>query len=453
MKTLLFVFLLSINAFAADFRKNEIQRMQWGDFKTTWLEDNRFPIATYSIYFADGALLDGTKEAGTTQTVFDLLFSGTSKYGQETLSEFFDFYGVSFSANVTHEYSVLTFSALVKDLPQVVERFCHVMKEANFPRSELVPHKKRALAKLKNLPSNHSALAERAFRSIMMKGSSYEQAVEGTLSSLELIQPSHLEKRWAQLRDGAPKRFYVSGPREALFVKDQFLKDCGWNTGATQSYRLKNPLSAMGHRIFLVPVPGANQAQIRIGKYLPRNEAKDPDERLSFATDYLGGGFTAQLIQEVRVKRGLTYSIGSYASLQAEYGRAGITTFSKNETVAETIKVIKDILEKNSNPANVKEEDLGHMKSYVVGHYPFGFESSPSFLMQLLMLDHVGEPQESLYKFPEKVQALGPREVSDAIRKLFTWDEQVIVVVGDPGLVGPLSKIRQVQIIKPESLL
>lgn len=449
----LILLLIGLSAQAADFRKSDIQRLQWGDYKTTWLEDKRFPLATVTMYFSDGALRDGVKAAGTTQAALDLLFSGTSKHDQKSLSEFFDFYGVDFSHNVTHEYSVLSFSALVKDLPAVVDRFCEVVKDAKFPRAELVPHQKRSIAKLRNLPSNHSALAERAFRSLMMRGSSYEQATEGNLASLELLRPELLQKRWSEMRDEAPKRFYVKGPKEALFIRDQFLQKCGWKTGASQSLRLKNPVSGMGHRIFLVPVPGANQAQIRIGRYLPASEAKDPTESLSFASDFLGGGFTARLIQEVRVKRGLTYSIGSYVSLQAEYGRSGVSTFSKNETVAETINVVKDILEKNTNPANISTEDLDHMRNYVVGHYPFSFEGSDSFLMQLLMLDHVGEPLEKLYMFPEKVKQLGQREVADAIRKLFTWDEQVIVVVGDPSLVGPLAKIRQVQIIKPETLL
>jgi len=449
----LILLLLSSLSFAADFRKDDIQQVQWGDYKTTWLEDKRFPLATVTMYFSDGALRDGAKNAGTTQAALDLLFSGTKDHSQKELSEFFDFYGVEFSHNVTHEYSVLSFSALVKDLPAVVDRFCHVVKDAQFPRSELLPHQKRSLAKLRNLPSNHSALAERAFRSLMMRGSSYEQATEGNIASLELIRPDSLQKRWTELRDEAPKRFYVKGPKEALFIRDQFLQKCGWKTGASQPFRLKNPVSGMGHRIFLVPVPGANQAQIRIGRYLPSSEAKDPDERLRFASDFLGGGFTARLIQEVRVKRGLTYSIGSYVSLQAEYGRSGVSTFSKNETVAETINLVKDILEQNTNPANIKPEDIEHMRNYVVGNYPFSFEGSDSFLMQLLVLDHVGEPLEKLYKFPEQVKALGQRELADGVRKLFTWDEQVIVVVGDPSLVGPLAKIRQVQIIKPETLL
>ncbi len=453
MKLLLLAIFLCSATFAADYRKNEIQKLNWGDFKTTWLDDSRYPTATFTIYFANGAMQDTIQKAGTTQASLDLLFTGTSKYDQKSLSEFFDFYGVSFATNVTHEYSVLSFTALVKDLPKVTERFCHVIKDAQYPRSELIPHKKRVVTQLRNLPSQHSALAERAFRSIMMKGSSYEYPTDGNLAPLELMQPQGLQKKWSELRDEAPKRFYIKGPKEALFVRDQFLKECGWKTSSSQSFRVKNPLSAMSHKIFLVPVTGANQAQIRIGRYIAQNEVKDPDEKMNFAASYLGGGFTAKLIQEVRVKRGLTYSIGSYVSMQSEYGRAGITTFSKNETAAETINLIKTILKESSQASKIKDEEVDHMKSYVIGHYPFSFEASSSFLMQLLMLDHVKDPLEKLYQFPDKIKAITKDDLADAIKRLYNWDEMVIVVVGDPSLRTSLESIRPVEIVKPQSLL
>lgn len=453
MKTFISALLVSASVFAADFRKDEIQRLDWGDQKTVWLEDTRYPVATIMIYFADGALRDGPREAGLGQTSLDLLMSGTPKYSQSELSEFFDFYGVSFAHNVTHEYSVLSFSALVKDLPAVVERFCHVAKEASYPRKELVSHKQRTITKFKNLPSQHAALAERAFRAVMMKGSSYEHPVEGNISSLELMQPSHLQKRWAQLRDEAVKRFYVKGPREALFIKDKFLKECGWQTASSAAYKLKNPLSGMGHKIFFVPVPGANQAQIRMGRYLASGEARDPDEKLSFATDYLGGGFTSQLVQQVRVQRGLTYSVGAYVSLQADYGRAGINTFTKNETVGEMLGVLKGILSANSKAENIKPEAVEHVRGFAVGNYPFSFEGSDKFLGQLLVLDHNGDKLEKLYLYPEKVKALGGSELAESIRGLYTWEEQVIVVVGDPSIRSQLEKYRPVEVVKPESLL
>lgn len=445
--------LFALGAKAADFRKNEVHHTQWGDHKVLWLEDSRLPVTTVSIYFGDGALRDDPKQAGLTQSAFDLLFAGTKNLSQKELSEYFDFYGVDFDHNVTHEYGVLSFSALTKDLPAVVDKFCQVVKEANFPRGEVVPHKKRAISRLRNLPSNHAALAERAFRAVMMKGSSYEAPVEGTLASLQLLRSEGLQKRWSELRDEAPKRFYIKGPRESLFIRDRFLANCGWKTSHAQSYRLRNPVSGMGHRIFFVPAPGANQAQVRVGRFLGREEAHDPDERLGFASFYLGGGFTSRLIQELRVKRGLTYSVGAYVSLQAAYGRSGITTFTKNETVGELLTLLRSELALASKPEGISSEAMEHVRRFVIGHYPFTFEGSDKFLMQLIALEHVGEPLEKLYLYPERIQALQATQVADAVRKLFTWDEQVIVVVGDPSIKKELEKIRPVETIQAASLL
>ncbi len=444
---------LTLGVHGADFRKDDIHRVDLGSHKAVWLEDDRYPVATVVVYFADGALRDSASAAGTTQTTFDLLFAGTPKHTQAQLSEFFDFYGVGFEDYVSHEYSTLSFTALVKDLPAVVERFCHVVREADFPRSELLPHQQRTIARLKNLPSSHSALADRAVRAVMMRGSSYEWPVEGTVASLQTMRPEALKARWAQLRDEAPKRFYVRGPREALFIKDKFLQECGWKASASQTLQLKNPVGSMAHRVFFVPVPGANQAQVRIGRYLSRQEATDPDERLSLAADFMGGGFTSRLMQEVRVKRGLTYSVNAFVSIQAEYGRAGISTFTKSQTVGELLSLIRRLVGETARPENVKEEQLKHVRDYVIGHYPFNFQGSDKFLMQILALDHAAQSVEKLYRYPERVKALGPAQVADAVGKLFTWEEQVIVVVGDPSIRSQLEKIRPVEVITPESLL
>src|SRR5690606_23375656 len=98
---------------------------------------------------------------------------------------------------------------------------------------------------------------------------------------------------------------------------------------------------------------GANQAQIRIGRYLNFEEMKGKHDQFHFLAGFLGGGFTSKLIQELRVKRGLTYSAGAYVSMQRDYARAGISTFSKNETAAEAISIIRDVFQEMRDPKNI----------------------------------------------------------------------------------------------------
>ena len=90
-------------------------------------------------------------------------------------------------------------------------------------------------------------------------------------------------------------------------------------------------------------VPSANQAQVRIGRLLKKEELGN-DALMLFTSKFLGGGFTSQLMQAVRVKAGLSYSVSAFAAGQKEYGRSGIMTFTKNETIKELLDVIKKTL-------------------------------------------------------------------------------------------------------------
>ena len=62
----------------------------------------------------------------------------------------------------------------------------------------------------------------------------------------------------------------------------------------------------------------------------------------------MGGGFTSRLVQGLRVEKGLTYSASAYASDQKRYGRSGINTFTKNESIVELLKTTKKIIEDSS---------------------------------------------------------------------------------------------------------
>ena len=139
MFTFLFYSLVS-TVFAQDSLLDSLHRSVWNmspgnDLEVVWIEDQKFPKFTASVYFKDGALSD--KISGVTEATFDLLTSGTKNETQEKLAEFFDFYGARLSHNVTHEYSVFTVQALTKDLAPVVSKVCELFNTALYPENEL----------------------------------------------------------------------------------------------------------------------------------------------------------------------------------------------------------------------------------------------------------------------------------------------------------------------------
>lgn len=445
--TLLLLSFFSLSAFGEASFLDDVKRLRWGDLEVVWIEDEKFPRFTASLYVENGALRDSVP--GLTQATFDLLTSGTSKETQRQISEYFDFYGVNAKHSVTHEYSVMTVQALTRDLSPVMGKVCELWQDAQYPETELKSYVSRSKSHLKNLVTSHGALADRIFRKLSLAGTPYENPVEGTLSGFEKLNPPLLKERLSQLR-GSRKVLYLAGPKDVLAL-EKVLPQCGWTKGEKLSpVELKKPSSQSA--IYLVPVPGANQAQIRIGRYVTRREVEGKHDHFHFLSSFLGGSFTSKLVQELRVKRGLTYSASAYVAVQRDYGRAGVSTFSKSETVAETISVIRDVFSEVSQ-GGVTPEEFQHKLGHVVGGYAFGFEETGAFIGQLMLYDHQQRPLTELQEFPERIGKLKVKDLSRASMEVFPWERQTIVVVGDKSLEKSLSKLRPVRILDYKDFL
>jgi zinc protease len=439
--------LISTSAIGASFL-DSINRSKWGDLDVVWIEDSKFPRFTAAIYFQDGSINDPF--SGLTQGTFDQISSGTSKESQKELAEFFDFYGVNLKHSVTHEYSVYSVQGLTKDIAPVMGKVCELFSDAQYPQKELTSYVSRAKSQLKNLVTSHSSLADRIFREISLKDTPYAVPVEGTLATFDKLEPTRLKERLTELNK-AKKVLYLTGPADVSSMKEIIAKKCNWSSeGSLNKLTLKKPTSQSA--IYLVPVPGANQAQIRIGRYIIPQEVKGKYDNFSFLAGFLGGGFTSKLVQELRVKRGLTYSAGAYVSMQRDYGRAGIMTFSKNESAAEAISIVRDVFQEISTK-KFSAEEFKHQQGHQIGGFSFGFEETSSFLSKIMLYDHQERNLEELVKFPELIASLTPEALAQANLETFPWERMTIVVVGDKSLEKSLSRIRPVRILDYKDFL
>lgn len=448
MKYLLSALFIMNSALASESFLDSVNRMKWKDLEVVWVEDDKFPKFTASIYFQDGAMSDSI--SGITQTTFDQLAAGTSKENQRQLSEFFDFYGASLRHSVTHEYSVYSVQALTKDIAPVMGKVCEIFRDAQFPENELKSHISRAKSGLRNLVTSHASLADRVFRQVSLANTPYAIPTEGTLESFDKMTPDLLKERLQRLNK-TRKVLYLAGPSEVKDIRKVIEKECKWTNEIKMApVELKKPHEQSA--IYLVEVPGANQAQIRVGRYLTFNEFQNKHEIFQFMSRFLGGGFTSKLVQELRVKRGLTYSAGAYASMQRDYGRAGIMTFSKNETAAEAISLIRTVLGEVSI-GQFEDKEFQHQKSHQIGGYAFAFEETNALLGQIMLYDHQKRSLSQLVNFPKVIEKISKSELASANMEVFPWDRQTIVVLGDKSLVKSLSRIRPVRVINYQDYL
>ena len=434
---LILMSLITVNSYS-NYLDDNLKNENWNGIDVVWLEDNSLPTYDISIYFKEGALGDGDK-FGVTQFKFDQLSSGTSKYSQTQILEQLEYYGAGINTNVTHEFSDVTVSGLVKDMKPTLKMICHVFNQAQFPEKQFSTYKTRFKNSMKSIVTNHSSLANLVFRQASLQGSGYEFPVKGTMKTVDIITREDLISRLSHFNNKVQKRIYIKGPSGVKAAKEIFAKECKWKK-TDYSLSLKNVKdSPANDEILFVPVPKANQAQVRVGRVLTSSEVAKTDHDLdSFSNNYVGGGFTSLLMQELRKAKGLTYSVGSYISAQKTYGRSGLSTFTKNETIVEMLNSIKDILDNKSQ--KMTDSDLVVLRRKIKGNYLLSLESTSNFVKNLQYFDHIGRNYKEIYEFSENVDSFSIENVKSTLKRVFKWDKQIKLVLGNKSLIKELQK-------------
>lgn len=432
------VFALSLVSGLSSYADDShVEKFEWDGVEVVWLKDDRYPTYNINVYFADGALSDGRRK-GESSLMFDLVDAGTRRFSQKDIAENLDYFGVSYGGNVNHEYSTFRISGLVKDIDPTMRKICHLFADATYPDIELKNYIKRMKNEARNLASNHADLATNAFREISLDGSPYAYPVEGKMKDWDKITSHHLKEKLEYFNKEVLKRVYISGPKEVLSVKRVINEDCGWTGKATKVRDIKyNPVKSSATQVTLITVPNANQAQIRMGRFLNKGEYENRAS-LALSGHYLGGGFTSKLMRELRSNRGLVYSVGAFASGQKDYGRAVISTFTKNENIPLLLDVVKESL---TNVKQAMDDDtFSFVKESLAGSDPFKFEKTSRYLNELLFMDHLRRPYSDVYNFQSEVLATKKDTVAATTEQVFNWNEQSIVIVGDKSLEKSLRK-------------
>jgi predicted Zn-dependent peptidase len=139
------------------------------------------------------------------------------------------------------------------------------------------------------------------------------------------------------------------------------------------------------------------------GPGLSRN---DPRRHAQSVLDtVLGGSMSSRLFQEVREKRGLAYSVGSYTVGYQDAGQVGVYLGTREDNLATACEVVAtELLRIGSEP--LPEAELRRAKDHLKGRMILGMESSGTRMnrigrsvltrTELLTIDEIEERIEAV---------------------------------------------------------
>jgi zinc protease len=406
-----------------------ILRVTNGPF-TAWLaQDRSVPVVSLSWAWEGGSGLDPEGVEGTASLLSALLTEGAGELNATAFSDALRNSGIQLSFSADRDRFGGGFRCLTEALPEAVRLAALAMTAPRFDADAVERVRARAAAAQRRSLETPRGQATRAFWRALFPTHPAARDAGGTPESLAAITVEGIRAAQAmQLRRGGltiAAAGDISPDRLAPLLPALF---GALPEGTPPALPPLPAPQRFGVRVIPFAAP---QSQMLFGQAgLP---VRDPEwEAAQVVLRVLGGGgFSSRLMQEVRVRRGLTYGIG--AGLSVLMGEALITgsVATENARAGETLSVLRAEWARMAE-AGPTEEEAADALAFLSGSLPLQLSDSRSIAATLLSLQQNGRPMDWLDRREERLRAITRERLAAVARRLLDADALSAVVVGQP---------------------
>ena len=171
------------------------------------------------------------------------------------------------------------------------------------------------------------------------------------------------------------------------------------------------------------------QAHVLIGQ--PGYKRNDPDFFALLVGNHIlgGGGFTSRLTEQVREKRGLSYSVYSYFAPGLHAGAFTIGLQTKPDQAKEAVDVSRQVLA-DFVAKGPTDQELKAAKDNLIGGFALRIDANRKLLDNVTNIAWNGLPLDYLDHWTERVQRVSAADIKTAFQRVLQPDRMVTVVVG-----------------------
>ncbi|MBU2580457.1 MAG: insulinase family protein [Alphaproteobacteria bacterium] len=401
-----------------------------------WLvESHQVPLVSIRFAFHGGSTQDPEGKPGVANFVSGMLDEGAGDLVSATFQERMEDIAMRMQFEDSRDTFYGDFTTLTKYRDEAVELLKLALTKPRFDQEALDRIRRQLLANLAYESKSPERLASRTWYETAFKGHAYGLSPTGTDATIASITREDLEAfRTKNFAKSNLKVAVVGDIDEATLGKllDDVFGDLPEQAQLNELPEIE-PKKGNGVEVVEMDVP-QSVAVFGMGGL----KRKDPDFMAGFVLNHIigGGGFSAILMEEVREKRGLAYSVYSYLSPMDHAAVYLGSVATKNDSIAESLEIIRSELARIAKDG-VSEDDLKNAKSYLTGSYALRFDTNSKIASQLLgiMVEDMGI--DYIKTRNADVDALTVEDLKRAAKRFLAPEGLLVVVVGKPtGLKG-----------------
>ncbi|MCU7922159.1 MAG: insulinase family protein [Candidatus Thiodiazotropha sp. (ex Dulcina madagascariensis)] len=408
--------------------------------KVLFVEAPEIPMVDVRVVFDAGSARDGAKH-GVTSFTNSLLTEGAGDWNAYQIAERMENVGAQLEVGSLRDMAWVSVRSLTerKALSISLETLATVLAKPRFAPDDIERERQSILASLLQDEQSPGSVGQKRLYRLVFGDHPYAADPEGTAESVKSLTREDLL--------AAHQRLYVA--RNALVaivgaVDEARARDIAEQvTVALPAGEAAPPIplvealqQAVEERI---PFP-STQSHLYLGQ--PGMRRGDPDYFPLYVGNHIlgGSGLVSLLSEEVREKRGLSYSVYSYFLPMRQFGLFQLGLQTKNEQAEEALRVAKSTLERFIGEGPT-EEELQAAKQNITGGFPLRVASNGKIVEYLAVIGFYGLPLDYLDTFTEKVRDITREGIRDAFKRRVDPDRLVRVRVG--RLSPPVAQVAE----------
>ena len=405
-----------------------------------WLfsQQSGLPMVSLQMFIKAGTLEDPKGKEGLANLTASLLASGAKGKSATQIAQEADFIGARLTARGGDDFATISLVILKKDLDAGLGLLQDVLLNPAFAPAEVERKVAQFEATLKSEEDDPMLLARRTFARDLYGNFPYGHPVLGTPQGLAAIKVRDL----AQFH-----RTYYRPNNAVLSVVGDLTQDearqwvtkifGAWAAAPVPAPQLPAIPPLAEPKVVLID-RDISQANIVFGN-LGINRA-NPDFYACQVMNYIlgSGGFSSRLMDEIRVNRGLAFSVKSSFAPGLSPGPFTVSLETKNSSAAEAISQVRAQLQLIMNQP-VKPKELEDAKSYLIGSFPRQMDSMTKRAQLMGYVEIYGLGLDYPWKYPKLIQDLTPADIQRVAQKYLQPDKYLLVVVGKQSAIPSLT--------------
>lgn len=391
-------------------------------------QNKALPLVTASLRVDGGEANAPAGLDGLANLTADLLTKGTKTHSAQDIARELESLGGNVSASAGSESTSVNLSIRSDRIDQGFGRVVDSVLNANFPKDQFdISHSSFKDGLEVNLKTP-GQLGGQVMSRLLYGQNGYGRIATGTKQSLDRLTPAAAKAFHDSIFRPQKAVVVFAGdiePDHAFALAEKTLG--GWKATGPEAPAAKIEASATAKTV-IVDMPSTGQAAVSFGLIAPSRTSAD-----YYATQVtnavLGGGYSARLNQEIRIKRGLSYGAGASFAARRQGGQIVAAAQTKPTSAPEVAGLIQTELKRLSTEA-VGAEELTARKASLIGGFGRSIEINAGIAGQLGDLAGLGLPLSDLGQYVARIDAISPDTVKATASKIFDPAKAQVVIVG-----------------------